>query len=720
MDNDNKTMLNREESTVINSLSPGGAGAWDAGAGMTGGAAVSGAGGGFLAAGTVLSDGFIVEHKLSVSTGEADLYICRQEKTASAAYVAKVYRRREAIKPEVAAIIKEMASPYIARVYATGTINGYFCEILPFYKYGSLQGKKFALSCLREMIVPCLNEGLKILHDNGIIHKDLKPSNIMMDDGQERVALIDFGISSMRGGSNTVILTQTGMTPEYSAPETFRNLYLEESDYYSLGITLYELYCGSAPFRNMRPEEIERYVSVQKIPFPRDMPGELQDLIAALTYYDITNRKDKMNPNRRWGYEEVKRWCAGEKMTLPGEGRGRERGIPPYILGEVTYVDKQELIYGLMVNWEEGKKQLFRGLLSSYFKTFDAIAAGYCLDAEEAAARQFGKEEILYWKTLRQLSGRTTEFFWRGRIYAGLPELGQHLLDNLRANGRHEIGRRESGEGEVGGRESGEGEVGRRESGEGEIGGRESGEREIGGRETGEGEVGGRETGEGENGYGENDIRENDYHEIDYFGSILENRVLSAYLLQIKQGGVKADKGFENPIKMDSSPESGSQGLSRPELSDPEPGSQELSRSKSSGPELSSQGLSRPESGSQELSGPKSSGPEPELSGAIEAMKAVEAAFRSHYKKRDKRLYLFLCAFMLTGEHKFILGGRHFATIAELNSYARGLLAESDDQFTNFCHLLLDEENQPDPQFEGWLRALGKEEKLEQWRQWLA
>ena len=90
-------------------------------------------------------------------------------------------------------------------------------------------------------IIPNINEGLHAIHEAGIIHKDLKPSNIMLNSDGETVSIIDFGISSIIADGNTVLVTKTGMTPEYSAPETFKNLFLRESDYYSFGITLFEL-----------------------------------------------------------------------------------------------------------------------------------------------------------------------------------------------------------------------------------------------------------------------------------------------------------------------------------------------------------------------------------------------------------------------------------------------------------------------------------------------
>ena len=324
-------------------------------------------------------------------------------------------------------------SKYVASIYETGEIDGYPIEIIPYYKNGSLQGRKYTFEQLKNDIIPSLNEGLKVLHDNGILHKDLKPSNIMVCDNQKDVAIIDFGISSAREDNNTIIVTKTGMTPEYSAPETFRNLFLEESDYYSLGITLYELFCGYTPYNNMEQEAIEQYISVQRIPFPDDMPVELQNLIAACTYYDITNRKNKTNPNRRWTYEEVKKWCAGIKQVIPGEGIGNSKtgDMNPYKFMGETYVEVSELTKALALNWNEGKKQLFRGILSEFFKSCNPEIAGFCIDAEEEATRVNGRDDIIFWKLLYKLNPNTTDFYWKGHVYQGLPALGREVLEKL-------------------------------------------------------------------------------------------------------------------------------------------------------------------------------------------------------------------------------------------------------------------------------------------------
>lgn len=386
-----------------------------------------------LSAGTVLAGKYEIVEPLSASTGEADLYVCKYN---GAEYIAKVYRRQRAVKPEVITVLKSIDSPYVAKLFDTGMYNDHPFEVLPYYKNGSLLGKKFSFDELKKTIIPCINEALRVLHQNDIIHKDLKPSNIMLLDDNKSVAIIDFGISSVVEEGNTVLVTKTGMTPEYSAPETFRNLFLEESDYYSFGITLYELYCGYTPYKNMNAEEIAQFTAVQRIPFPKDMPQELQDLISAVTYFDITNRNKKNNPNRRWTYTEVDNWCKGKKQVIPGEGTGfgAEKAIPPYTFLGQAYKDIPSLITALASNWNDGKKQLYRGLLSSFFKNFNPEIAGYCMDAEEEATRTAGKDDIIFWDLLYKIYPELNGFYWMGQTYESLPALGRDMLERLWRN----------------------------------------------------------------------------------------------------------------------------------------------------------------------------------------------------------------------------------------------------------------------------------------------
>lgn len=380
--------------------------------------------------GATILDKYVVTRQLEVASGEADLYLCSCD---GVQYVAKIYKRQFAIKQEVIDALLKIDSPYVAKLYETGSHNGFPVEILPYYENGSLQGKTFSEDELIRGIIPNINEGLHAIHSAGIIHKDLKPSNTMLNSDGETVSIIDFGISSAVEGNNTILVTKTGMTPEYSAPETFKNIFYEGSDYYSFGITLFELFCGYTPYANMQPEEIEQYVSVQRIPFPENMTPLMQDFISALTYYDISYRKNKNNPNRRWTYEEVRKWLDGEPLVIPGEGVGNagKGAMPAYqFLGE-SYTDPAQLVTAFAKNWEEGKKQLFRGYITSHFRTYNQDIARKCQSAEEEAGRENGRDDIIFWKLLYQIHPKLKGFYWKGQTFESLPAFGRDVLEKL-------------------------------------------------------------------------------------------------------------------------------------------------------------------------------------------------------------------------------------------------------------------------------------------------
>jgi serine/threonine-protein kinase len=95
-------------------------------------------------------------------------------------------------------------------------------------------------------------DGLQAIHEAGIIHRDLKTSNIMIDR-QGRVRLMDFGIAKRQGAQTTLGGGIFG-TPEYMSPEQARGSGVEQrSDIYALGIVIHEVFTGRVPFRAETP-----------------------------------------------------------------------------------------------------------------------------------------------------------------------------------------------------------------------------------------------------------------------------------------------------------------------------------------------------------------------------------------------------------------------------------------------------------------------------------
>ena len=377
--------------------------------------------------GDTVDNRYRIIKKISQSTGEADIYKVQDLQNSNAIMVLKIFRRRDAIKDEVISRLLSLRSPFVAAFSASGSINGLTYIIMPFYGKGSLasyieQGVTFSAEEIKSLILPSVLEGLKAIHDLGIIHKDLKPGNMMISDDESRIVLIDFGISSV-ADSSTMVVTQTGKSPFYSAPETTTGLFWTGSDYYSLGISLYELYTGTNPYQNADTENVAIYAQAQRIPFPDDFDAELKDLIEGLTYKDISNRNDPENPNRRWEYKEVTAWLNGEKPPVPGQNieEPSDDIIIPYSFKGRNYYSRKELVQALLNSWEDGKKEVFRGFLARHFELTDNKIGQLLCRTADLELSKTDQEDIdkdaSFFKLMYELEPDIEPLIWKGEKF---------------------------------------------------------------------------------------------------------------------------------------------------------------------------------------------------------------------------------------------------------------------------------------------------------------
>jgi eukaryotic-like serine/threonine-protein kinase len=148
-----------------------------------------------------------------------------------------------------AEITARMGHPNVVRVYTAGRDQGHFYIAMELVGGGSLEGALRDRGKLKEghvlELAAQMVQGLKAAHEAGLIHRDIKPGNILLsDDGTPKI--VDFGLALFArdaDGSGDIWATPYYVPPEtlHHAPEDFR------SDIYSLGATLYHLLLGKPP-----------------------------------------------------------------------------------------------------------------------------------------------------------------------------------------------------------------------------------------------------------------------------------------------------------------------------------------------------------------------------------------------------------------------------------------------------------------------------------------
>lgn len=195
-------------------------------------------------------------------------------------YVAlKVLPRHFAHDPQFVArfeqeakILARLQHPHILPVFDYGQADGYAYIVMPFLHSGTLtglmSGAPLPLAQIRR-IVSQVGDALDYAHSQGLIHRDVKPSNILLDE-RGNCLLTDFGIAKMVESS--AHLTATGGfvgTPAYMSPEQGLGQKIDgRSDIYALGIILYEMAVGRVPYKAETPMA----VVVKHINDPLPMP----------------------------------------------------------------------------------------------------------------------------------------------------------------------------------------------------------------------------------------------------------------------------------------------------------------------------------------------------------------------------------------------------------------------------------------------------------------
>jgi serine/threonine-protein kinase len=146
--------------------------------------------------------------------------------------------------------------------------------------------------------------GMAVAHQAGIVHRDLKPANVLINN-EGLLKIVDFGVAAAQAQGDTQ-LTKTGYvigSPKYMAPEQILGKKVDErADIYSLGVILYELFCGVPPYsRGDHMSVMYQHVQGKARPpieINKELPRELNDLVIKSMSLDKAKRAQSMDELR--------------------------------------------------------------------------------------------------------------------------------------------------------------------------------------------------------------------------------------------------------------------------------------------------------------------------------------------------------------------------------------------------------------------------------------
>ncbi|XP_078732875.1 cGMP-dependent protein kinase 1-like isoform X1 [Lampetra fluviatilis] len=206
-------------------------------------------------------------------------------------------RQQEHIRSEKS-IMSDSHCGFIVRLYRTFRDNKYLYMLMEACLGGELwtilRDRGSFDDATTRFYTGCVLEAFSYLHSKGIIYRDLKPENLILDT-RGYTKLVDFGFAK-RIGLGRKTWTFCG-TPEYVAPEVILNRGHDVSaDYWSLGILMYELLTGSPPFSGADPMKTYNIIlrGIDMVEFPKRIPKNAAILIKKLCRDNPTERLGNM------------------------------------------------------------------------------------------------------------------------------------------------------------------------------------------------------------------------------------------------------------------------------------------------------------------------------------------------------------------------------------------------------------------------------------------
>lgn len=219
--------------------------------------------------------------------------------------------------------LAQLSHPNIVDIYDYGEERGLPYLVMEHLSGGTLKqklGKPMNLQDAAAVVLP-IAKALAYAHSQGILHRDVKPSNILVRQNGDPV-LTDFGIASRIESQHTLTGTGLGIgTPEYMSPEQGLGKKLDgRTDLYSLGVVLYELVTGKKPFEGATPGEIAIKQNTETAMRPSKILADLDDMTDRIILKAL-----ERNPDHR--YADMQAFVEVLEGLIQGQPEERFQGI---------------------------------------------------------------------------------------------------------------------------------------------------------------------------------------------------------------------------------------------------------------------------------------------------------------------------------------------------------------------------------------------------------
>lgn len=325
--------------------------------------------------------------KVLGSGSEGDIYVVTDGKRRAVLKLchpgfttnAKVLKRLEHLK----------GKGYIADILEYGPDY----ELMEYFPEGSaatagLKGNADAILAIALKIAITLDE----IHKSGVIHKDVKPANILVRQGKGGMdcVLCDFGISDEIDDRGTSVTKQL-RTPIYAAPEIYTDTvtlpegtFIElspKADFYSLGMTILSLWMGEGAFDAKEPQlAIDKKKG--RIAIPADMPDPLAKICRGLLI---------KNPAKRWDYPEIEATVRGKDDISVEEDEIIADLNITYNASKHQIANTPRELARLMLEDESGLavKYLYRGQVERWLRTYPELA----LEVQEIVEKRYPQDQ---------------------------------------------------------------------------------------------------------------------------------------------------------------------------------------------------------------------------------------------------------------------------------------------------------------------------------------